>query len=349
LLGVPIRLHFTFVLLLIGLVVVGLSSNQSPGNYVLFVVAVIASVLLHEFGHAFVSSLYGIRTIEIVMYPIGGVARLERPAKPWEEFWVALTGPVVNLVIAGFILAMLYFQKRAVNLFALMQPADANLADRIAIANLILAGFNLLPAFPMDGGRMLRAILTRVKSEYEATRIATWSGRMLAISMGLYGFINMPMLAFVAFFIYLGAANEGAASRGRSLTQGIPVRAAMMTEYRTLAHGATIREAANLLLSTSQQDFPVVLGEQVLGLLGRNALLRGMAQEGPDSYIGGYMEREFPSVAPDKDLADVLPLMAHAGACVLVMQDERLVGLLSSENLSQFLLLRSVGLQPAEG
>ena len=268
LLGVPIRLHFTFVLLLICLVVIGLSSNQSPGNYTLFVLAVIASVLLHEFGHAFVSSLYGIRTIEIVMYPIGGVARLERPAKPWEEFWIALTGPAVNLAIAAFIFALLYSEKRAINLFALVQPSDANLADRIALANLILAGFNLLPAFPMDGGRMLRAVLSRLKSEYEATRIATWSGRMLAISMGLYGFINMPMLAFVAFFIYLGAANEGAASRGRSLTQGIPVRAAMMTEYHTLAHGATIRDAANLLLSTSQQDFPVVLGDQVLGLAG---------------------------------------------------------------------------------
>jgi Zn-dependent protease len=327
--------------------VIGLSSNQSPGNYTLFVLAVIASVLLHEFGHAFVSSLYGIRTLEIVMYPIGGVARLDRPPKPWEEFWIALTGPAVNLAIAVIIFAILYSQKRVINLFALVQP-DANLADRIVLANLVLAGFNLLPAFPMDGGRMLRAVLSRLKSEYEATRIATWSGRMLAISMGLYGFINMPMLAFVAFFIYLGAANEGAASRGRSLTQGIPVRAAMMTEYRTLPHGATIREAANLLLSTSQQDFPIVLGGQVLGLLGRNALLRGMAREGPDSYIAGYMEREFSSVPPEKDLADVLPLMAHAGACVLVMEDDKLLGLLSSENLSQFLLLRSVGLQPLE-
>ncbi len=161
--------------------------------------------------------------------------------------------------------------------------------------------------------------------------------------------INMPTLVIVAFFIYLGAANEGAASRGRSLTQGIPVRAAMMTDYRTLTHGATIGEAASLLLSTSQQDFPVVLGGQVLGLLGRNALMRGMAQEGPNAYIAGYMEREFPSVSPDKILADILPMMAHSGACVLVMEDDRLLGLLSSENLSQFLLLRSVGLQPAEG
>jgi len=348
LMGVPIRLHFTFVLLLICLIVFGLSSNQSPASYPLFVLAVIGSVLLHELGHAFVSSLYRIRTLEIVMFPIGGVARLERPAKPWEEFWIALTGPAVNLIIAGSICALLYSQKRGLNFFALTQPSDANLPDRIAVANLILAGFNLLPAFPMDGGRMLRAVLSRLKSEYEATRIATWSGRMLAISMGLYGIFNMPMLTIVAFFIYLGAANEGAASRGRSLTQGIPVRAAMMTEYHSLLHGATIRDAANLMLSTSQQDFPVMLGGQVHGLLTRNALLRGMSQEGADGYIAGYMERDFASVPPDKNLAEVLPLMAHSGACVLVMEGGELLGLLTSENLSQFLLLRSVGLQPAE-
>jgi Zn-dependent protease/CBS domain-containing protein len=349
LMGVPIRLHFTFVLLLIFLVVIGLGSNQSPGTYTLFVLALIVSVLLHELGHAFISSLYGIRTLEIMMFPIGGTARLERPAKPGEEFWIALTGPLVNLLIAGSIFTVLYVQHKTVNLFAFEQPADGNLADRIALSNLILAGFNLLPAFPMDGGRMLRALLSRLRNEYEATRIATWSGRMLAISMGLYGFVYLPMLAFVAFFIYLGAANEGAASRGRSLTQGIPVRAAMLTDYRTLAHGSTIRDAANLLLATSQQDFPVVHGEQVVGLLGRNALLRGMALEGPDSYIAAHMEREFASIAPDQDLSEILPLMANSGACALVMQEDKLLGLLTSENLSQFLLLRSVGLQPTEG
>jgi len=349
LMGVSIRLHFTFVLLLIFLVVIELGSSQSPANDTLFILALIVSVLLHEFAHAFVSSLYGIRTMEIVMFPIGGVARLERPAKPSEEFWIALTGPAVNLAIAGVIFMLLFLQHRGVNFFALEQAADANLADRIALSNLILAGFNLLPAFPMDGGRMLRAFLSRLKSEYEATRIATWSGRMLALSMGLYGFIYMPMLAFVAFFIYLGAANEGAASRGRSLTQGIPVRAAMVTEYHTLAHGSTIRDAADLMLSTSQQDFPVMLGNQVLGLLGRAALLRGLALQGPEAYIAGFMEREFNSLPPSQDLAEVLPMMAHAGACALVMQDGRLLGLLTSENLSQFLLLRSVGLQPAEG
>lgn len=347
--GVPIRAHFTFVLLLIFLIGAGAGSNQSPASYTLFLLALLASVLLHELAHAFVSSRCGIRTLEIVIFPIGGVARLDRPAKPREEFWIAVAGPLANLAIAGLILALLYSQNRAFHLLALEQPADANLADRIALGNLILAGFNLLPAFPMDGGRMLRAVLSRIKSEYEATRIATWSGRTLALSLGLYGLIYMPMLALVAFFIYLGADDEGVASRRRSLSQGIPVRAAMMTEYRTLAHGSTIRDAAKLLLSTSQQDFPVLHGDQVIGLLGRNGLLRGMALEGPDSYVAQFMDREFTSVAPDTDLMGVLPLMAQGGACVLVVEDGRPLGLLSSENLSQFLLLRSVGLRPAEG
>ncbi|HEX6895720.1 MAG TPA: site-2 protease family protein [Bryobacteraceae bacterium] len=348
LMGVPIRLHFTFVLLLIFLIVIGLGSNQSPVNYILFILAMVASVLMHELGHAFMSSRYGIRTLEIVMYPIGGVARTERPPKPWEEFWVSIAGPLVNLLIAAAILAFFYSRKENLDFLALAQPTDSNLADRIALGNLILAGFNLLPAFPMDGGRMLRAILSPIKSEYDATRIATWCGRMLALSMGLYGFIFMPMLTFVAFFIYLGAANEGAASRGRNLTQGIPVRAAMMTGYHTLNHGSTIRDAANLLLSTSQQDFPVVHADQVVGLLGRNALLRGMAVEGPDSYIAGFMDRSYATVSPEQDLAEVLPLMANAGTCVLVMEEGKLLGLLTSENLSQFLLLRSAGLQPVE-
>jgi len=347
--GVPIRVHFTSVLLLIFLLVTGLASNQSPANYTLFILAIVLSVLLHELSHALVSSFYGIRTLEIMMYPIGGVARLQRPAKPQEEFWIAFVGPSINLLIAAAIAGVLYSQDRPLNFLALTQAGEGNLADRIALGNLILAGFNLLPAFPMDGGRMLRAILSCFKPEAEATRIATWSGRMLAISMGLYGFIYMPMLAFVAFFIYMGAASEGAASRGRSLTQGIPVRSAMITEYHTLNHGSTIRDAANLLLSTSQQDFPVMLGDQVIGLLGRNALLRGMALEGPDSYIAGFMDRDFPRVGPDKDLSEVLPLMPQSGACALVMQEDKLLGLLTSENLSKFLLLRSVGLQPAGG
>jgi Zn-dependent protease/CBS domain-containing protein len=349
LLGVPVRLHFTFVLLLIFLMVYGLGSSLSAATYVVYVFALVASVLLHEFAHAFVSARYGIKTLEIVMFPIGGISRMERRAKPAQEFWIALAGPVVNVVIGSSIFWYLFAQRRIVNIYALNEPTDSNLLERIALGNLILAAFNLLPAFPMDGGRMLRAILSRFKTEEEATRIAAVAGRMLAMSMGLYGLLSMHfMLVFVAFFVYLGAAQEGAAAMGRSLTHGIPVRAVMVTEFRTLGPGNTIRDAANMLLATSQQDFPVAHGGQIVGLLGRTALLRAMATDGPDAYVAGVMDRNYSTLEPDTDLAEVLPLMAQAGSCALVMEGEKLLGLLTSENLSEFLLLRRFGMEPSE-
>ena len=346
--GVPVRFHFTFVLLLIFLIVTGLGSNQSGWHYAVYLIALFASVLLHELAHSFVSSRYGIRTLEIVMFPIGGVSRLQRNAKPSEEFWIAAAGPFVNLVVGLALFAYLYSRRQIVAVPALLEPTDSNLLERIAAGNLILALFNFVPAFPMDGGRMLRSVLSRFKPEEEATRIAAWAGRMLAISMGLYGLLSAHhMLVFVAFFVYLGAAQESAAALGRSLTSGIPVRAAMLTDYRTLDHGETIRDAANLLLATSQQDFPVVHGDQVVGLLGRNALLRAMASDGPDAYVAGFMDREYATLAPDMNLADVLPLMAQSGSCALVMEDDRLIGLLTAENLSEFLLLRRFGMEPS--
>jgi len=345
LLGVPIRLHFTFVLLLIFLIVTGLGSNQSGLNHTLYLIALFAWVLAHEFAHALTGRRYGIKTLEIVMFPIGGVSRLERAAKPNEEFWIAAAGPLTNLLISVALFAYLYVKHLPISaVVALIDPSDRNVLERIAEANLILAAFNLIPAFPMDGGRMLRAILSRFRSEDEATRVAAWAGRMLAISMGLYGLLYSHfLLVFVAFFVYLGAAQESAAAMGRSLTSGIPVRAAMLTEYRTLTHGNTIRDAANLLLATSQQDFPIVHSDHVIGLLGRNALLRAMANDGPDVYVAGYMDREYITLAPEMNLAEVLPMMAQAGACALVMDGETLLGLLTTENLSQFLLLRRFG------
>lgn len=346
--GVPVRLHFTFILLLIFLVIDGLGARQSNASYVLFLLAIFASVILHELGHAIVARRFGIRTIEIVMFPIGGVSRLERLPAPKEELWIALTGPLVNLAIAAVLFLGLAVQHQTPAPAALTEPNDSNLLARIMEGNLILALFNLLPAFPMDGGRAMRAILARFKPENEATRLAAWSGRMLAIAMGLYGLFTTPMLVFIAFFVYLGAAQESAAAMGRSLTHGIPVRAAMVREFHTLSPGQTIRDAANLLLATSQQDFPVVHGNQVIGLLGRNALLRSMAVAGPDAYVAGSMEREFPRLSPDMDLAEVLPLMANSGSCALVMAEEELQGLLTTENLSQFLLLRRFGMEPVQ-
>ncbi len=346
-LGVPVRLHFTFVLLLLFLVVTALGYD-STAVFAIFILGLFASVLLHEVAHAAIGAWFKIRTIEIVMFPIGGLSRMERRLRPVEELWISLAGPLANLVVAFGIFWYVASTKQPISVQPsdLLHPSDGKLLPLLGFANLLLAGFNLVPAFPMDGGRLLRALLTFMRPEDEATRIAAWMGRVVAFSMGLYGLVTGEfMLVFFAFFIWLGAAQESAAATGRTLTNGIPVRAAMITEFHHLEHGDTVRDAANLLLSTSQQDFPVMHGEEVIGLLDRNRLLRALASEGPDAYVSGVMDRDFLALEPAADLAETLPLMAR-GRCALVQDGQHLVGLLTTDNLSEFLLLRRFGMEP---
>jgi Zn-dependent protease/CBS domain-containing protein len=344
--GVPVRLHFTFVLLLVFLLFIGIGGRQSGVSTAVYIVALFASVLLHEVGHTLVARRYGIRTIEIVMFPIGGVSRPERRPAAREELWIALAGPVVNLLIALALLGWMYAKVGWIAIEQLREPTDANLAERIAIGNLLLFLFNLLPAYPMDGGRIMRALLARWRPEDEATRIAAGAGQMLAIVLGLAGLLaGNFMLIFVALFIYLGAAQEGASARGRIFTSGFPVRAAMVTDFRTLQHGQTIREAGELLLATSQHDFPVMHGDRVIGLLTRAALVRAMMSDGGEAYVSSAMERNFSQVSPETPLAEALPKVAGPGACALVIDGEgRLLGMLTSENLSEFILLRQAAL-----
>ncbi len=344
--GVPVRLHFTFILLLIFLVFIGIGQRQSGASTVLYIVALFASVLVHEIGHTLVARHDGIRTIEIVMFPIGGVSRPERQPRPREEFWIALAGPTVNLLIAVGLLAWVVISQGYVALEQLREPTDANLAERIAFGNLLLWLFNLLPAYPMDGGRLLRSILAHWRSEEEATRMAAGAGQALAVALGLAGLLwGNFMLVFVALFVYLGAFQEGAAAKGRIFTAGYPVRAAMITDFRTLHHGDTIRDAGELLLSTSQHDFPVLHGESVIGLLSRSSLVRAMLSQGPDSYVASAMDRNYKRVAPDAPLSEAMPLLSGPGACVLVMdREDKLNGILTSENLSEFILLRQAGM-----
>ncbi len=340
--GVPIRLHFTFLALLVFLVWIGIGEKQSGPATAIYILALFASVLLHEIGHTLVAKHYGIKTTEIVMFPIGGVSRPERLPKGWQELFISLAGPLVNALIAGALIAWVMLEGRFVPIELLKEPSNENLAERIAAGNLMLFLFNLLPAYPMDGGRILRAALALRMPEDKATQIASTAGRRLAVGMILFGLLwGNFMLVFVGVFVYLGAWQEGTSARGRSLTSGFPVRSAMITDFKTLPHGATIRDAGNLLLSTSQHDFPVVHGDQVIGLLGRSALIRAMMSEGPEAYVSSAMSRDFPRVPADMDLSEVMPKLATPGAVALVMDDQdRLLGLLTGENLSEFILLR---------
>ena len=346
--GVPVRFHFTFVLLLVFLLFIGIGGRQSGAFTALYVTALFASVLLHELGHTLVARHYGIRTIEIVMFPIGGVSRPERQPKPRQELWVALAGPMVNLAIGLALLAWVAGTVGIQALARLQEPTDANLAQRIGLGNLLLCAFNLLPAYPMDGGRILRSFLALHRPVEEATRIAAGAGQGLSFLLGLAGLLyGNFLLMFVALFVYLGASQEGAAARGRIFTAGFPVRTAMITEFRTLEHGQTIRDAGELLLKTSQHDFPVMAGNTVSGLLTRAALVRAMMTEGPDAYVAGAMSRDFRRASPDAPLSEVLPNLTGPERCVLVLDgDDRLVGMLTSENVSEFILLRQAAMHP---
>ncbi len=344
--GVPVRLHFTFILLLIFLIVIGIGDRQSGPMTAIYIAALFFSVLLHELGHALAARRYGIRTTEIVMYPIGGVSRPERIPKGREEFWIAISGPLVNGLIAAVLFGWLARQHQFVAWELLRDPTDANLTERIATGNFLLFAFNLLPAYPMDGGRVLRSLLMLFKPEEEATRIAASAGQALAAMLGLYGLLYSNfIIVFVAMFIYIGASQEGASVRGRLLTTGIAVRAAMITDFRTLTHGESIRDAGNLLLAASQNDFPVVHGDTVLGLLTRAALMRAMLNEGPDGYVASAMDRNPKRFSPETPLSEVLADLSGARACALVMEGEKLVGLLTSENVSSFILLKQVAMQ----
>ncbi len=342
--GVPVRFHFTFWVGLVWLIFIGVGGQQSVIGNAIYVVALFTSVLLHEAGHAVVANRYGIGTVEIVMLPLGGLARLERQPKPAEEFWVALAGPLVNCVIGVALLAVAFAQGHAIQLSDWTKATDANLISRLAVANLILSLFNLLPAFPMDGGRVVRSLLAAKRPVDEATRMTARIGTGIAAAVALYGVLSANfLLVFLAFFMYVGAAQEATAAQAQVLLTGAKVEEAMVTDFRSLPHSATIREAADLLLATTQQDFPVLAGEQVVGLLSRKDLVRAMAADGPESYVAGAMNRDFARLSPTAELESAVPSLEPSGGCALVFDEsEALRGMLTTENLSEFLVLREI-------
>lgn len=343
--GIPVRIHVTFLLLLAWLAykaLVGGGPGAIPG--ILFVLAIFACVVLHELGHSVVAQARGVTVHEIVLYPIGGIARLGHMPPASQELQIAIAGPLVNVVIA----VSLYVGLQA---RAAFQPMDAlRLGDgfwwqELMIANVFLAAFNLLPAYPMDGGRILRALLTSaMKDEARATEVAATIGQVLAFCMGFYGFFSGAyMLIFIAILIYMGAAQESAVVRSRALVEGMRARDAMVREFRVLPVGATLQEASDILLATSQQDFPVLNGEEVVGVLSRQDLMRGLATDGPGGYVAGAMRRQFASLEPDADLRDAaIALQTGELPVALVMENGKLLGILTMENLAELLVLRQI-------
>jgi len=342
--GIPIRLHFTFLLFLLW---VGLAGpSRAGGLSILYVLAIFLCVVLHELGHSLVAIRDGIPVADITLYPIGGVARIEKRPTARQELGIAVAGPAVNVVIALALWAALGFEGGGPLLQDLTHPGAGwrPFAERVLLGNVWLVAFNLIPAFPMDGGRVLRAILALNMPPARATGFASAIGQGIAIAAGIWAiFSGQWFLMFIAFFIYIGAGQEAFAYKQAALIEGVPVRQAMMTDVRTLTVGNTLKEAADVLLDTAQHDFPVLHGDEVQGVLTRDGLLRGLAGAGPGGYVAGAMSRQFAQAAPDDDLTDALPALQADPGPLLVMdpaQDGRLLGILTTENVQEFFAVR---------
>jgi Zn-dependent protease/CBS domain-containing protein len=343
--GIDVYLHFTFLLLLAFLGFTYWRATQDVGSSLqgmAFILSLFGCVVLHELGHALMARRYGIRTRDITLLPIGGVARLERmPEQPMQEFWVAVAGPAVNLVIAAVLFVGLAVTG------GLSQSEEVTFTggsfwQRLMAVNLLLVAFNLLPAFPMDGGRVLRALLSTRLGRRRATAIAANVGQGMAILFVGFGFFYNPFLIFIGIFVYLGAQAEAGSVEMQSALAGLRVRDAMMTRFRTLARQDSLAKAVQELLAGSQQDFPVLEDDRPVGMLRRNDLVKALSEGRGEGPVAEAMCPDCETVEEGAPLKGVVETM-HARQCstMPVVADGRLVGLLTLENISEVIMVNT--------
>lgn len=345
--GTVIRIHLTFLLLLLWIAGTGFAAGgtQAAIASTVFVCLLFLCVLLHEFGHVFAARRYGVRTPDITLLPIGGVARLERiPEKPQEELVVALAGPAVNVVIAALLFLLLGGIPPMQAAAELHSPGQGIL-ERLAWVNVTLVIFNLIPAFPMDGGRVLRAFLAWRMGYVRATQRAAAVGQGVAFLLGLLGlFGGNPLLVFIALFVYLGASSEAHAVQMREVGRGIPAADAMITRFEALSPAARIEDAVALLIATTQREFPVVDGGGALrGVLTREAMIQALKEQGPDAPVLEAMTREIPLVRARQCLADAMEALQQTQAPAVGVTDAagRLVGLVTPETVGELMMVHA--------
>jgi Zn-dependent protease len=342
--GIQLRIHITFLLLIAWLAFGYYTQGGSAvaASRVIFILLLFLCVVLHEFGHAFAAKAFGINTPDITLLPIGGVARLERmPEEPVQELIIAVAGPLVNVVIAlGLFIAG--------GAQALFNPATVEggggLIAQLLTINIMLVLFNLLPAFPMDGGRVLRALLATRMSYARATQVAATVGQGFAFIFGFLGLLWNPFLIFIALFVYIGASQEAALAQMKDVSRRFPVSSAMVREFRTLSEDASLEEAVDALLATSQHDFPVVDETgSVVGLLTRQDLIGALRKNDPGLRVGDVMRRDIPTVTTGTRFEDAFRIMQECNCPAVPVLDsmKRLVGLLTPENVTELMMIQS--------
>jgi Zn-dependent protease len=343
--GTAVKIHITFILFLAWIAFSAWSRGGPAAalDSTLFIVLLFACVVLHEFGHIAAARRYGIGTPEVTLLPIGGVASLQRlPSDPAQELVVALAGPAVNLVI-GLVLIAVVGSVHPDELTQIDNP-NLSLIGRLAIANLFLAVFNLIPAFPMDGGRVLHALVAMRVGGPKATEIAARIGQALAFGLGFLGLFGNPLLLFIAIFVYIAAAGEAQMSAAKEALKGVSVGEAMETRFTPVSIDANLGQAVDALLATAQHEFPVVdaLGKPA-GLLTREDILSALREHGGDEPASAFMRSGVDSVRPATPVESVFERLQGPGAAALYVTDAdgRIVGLLTRQALGEVMMIRA--------
>jgi Zn-dependent protease/CBS domain-containing protein len=346
--GIGVYIHATFWLLILLVLYSSWAQGHTPARAaagVLFVLAVFGCVVLHEFGHALTARRFGIRTKDITILPIGGLARLERmPDDPKQEIWVALAGPAVNVAIA----AVLYLGLGTIGGRLAWTEFDwtgAKLLTDLLDVNIWLALFNLIPAFPMDGGRVLRAALATRMEYTRATEIAARTGQTIAFLFGLIGLFGNPFLMFIALFVWLGAEQEAATVQMRSSITGIPVQRVMVTNFQTLAPDEPVGKAVEYFLAGSQQEFPVLSENAMIGVVTRDDLVSAIRASGAAVPVRDVMQPGAIPVDSHEMLDSVVSRFHNSkGRALPVVHHGRLVGMLTMENIAKFLMVQTAAM-----
>ena len=343
--GISIYVHWTFLILLAWIVAAHAADSGDMSKAVtgvVFVLAIFGCIVLHELGHALTAKRFGIRTRDITLLPIGGVARLERmPEDPTQELWVALAGPAVNIVIA-LVLFLCLWPTGGLQALSSVEQLEGSFFAQLMLVNVVLVVFNLLPAFPMDGGRVLRAVLAHRVDYVTATQTAATLGQMMAIFFGVLGFFVNWFLLFIALFVYLGAEQESHMVQMRAMLGGVSVREAMVTRFRTLASEQPLSDVIDELLSGEQQDFPVVADGRLAGILTRAELLNAVGSGKTNSPVAEVMQADCKTVDELEMLQDVFARMQEQQcSTVPVTRNGELTGIITLENVGEWIMIQT--------
>ncbi|MEW6367023.1 MAG: site-2 protease family protein [Acidobacteriota bacterium] len=349
--GIDIKIHATFVIIIaLGAFQWGDQHGVRGAVFGAVLMALLfICVILHELGHSIVAQYFGLPVREIVLLPIGGVARMEKnPTKPLHELLIAIAGPMVNVVIAGVLLvvtgatgAVGSLDARGLVAGQPMAPSLPLLLLWLLAANVSLAVFNMIPAFPMDGGRVLRAALAMAVGFSRGTRIASTVGQVLAVGLGLFAILTGHLLlTFIAIFVFLGAGQERAEEQARTVLTTLQVGDAYNKYALTLSPGDHVSKVVDYLLTSYQPDFAVLQGSALLGVVSREDVLRALATETADVYVAGIMDREVLSVPPETPLDDLRRAMQEKGVRIAAVHSEdRYLGLVSAEDIAEAILV----------